>query len=614
VTAVVGVDEAGVSMVTAIARESARHGALVLLTAVPDGSVAQLCRAKGARVLQVDFDHPETMGAKRFWRKVHRLYLLSPDPSTNLRRLSTIGELLGDTAVGRRTPLSVRIDDPWLAIAWRAEQFGGSDTRWAGDAVGKYEVTARRLLDQITSVGTITQVLICGSSQLTLALCADMSRRRLERDYHPLEAESDLPKLVLVDEDAKRYLDDHEFHERARGFGTSAVAIDIVEDAASETVLRALVEGQEGRAAAIFVDSVTDPTTATRLAARFPALQVYAWDPQSTVAADSVPIAGKLRNYRLGIDLPDGQAHDNWERAAMLIHEKYVAATPEAKRNTPVTVPWANLSPFYRESNRRQVHNALRTVEQVGGHTWNTWGDAPDELTSEALDGLEPLDQLQRLGFAEDAIYAMAQAEFEDWSRDHRREGWTYGPERDYVGKHHEKLVDTWADTFRDEALRRAALRSLATTLIQLRELGYRSKPKWRPYRRVGEVNAHRRYRPWTWTTTSGDVMRASAGDWDVRDDADARWSVRNDVFRTSYRRMRGSRWAADGVVFARAAQPGETIETLEGPSTTVEGDWVVMGDKGEQWSTPDAKFTNRYIGPVSFQERFEHWKTRNER
>ena len=245
-TAVVGVDEAGVSMVTAIARESTRHGALVLLTSAPDGPVAQLCRSKGARVLQVDFDHPETMGSKRFWRKVQRLYLLSPDPSTNLRRLSTIGEVLGDTATGRRAPLIVRIDDPWLAIAWRAEQFGGSDTRWAGDAVGKYEVTARRLLDQITSVATITQVLICGSSQLTLALCADMSRRRLERDYHPLKAESELPKLVLVDDDAKRYLDDHEFHERARGFGTSKVAIDIVEDAASESVMRALVRRARG--------------------------------------------------------------------------------------------------------------------------------------------------------------------------------------------------------------------------------------------------------------------------------------------------------------------------------------------------------------------------------
>jgi hypothetical protein len=561
-------------------------------------------------VLQVDFDHPETMGSKRFWRKVQRLYLLSPDPSTNLRRLGTLGEVLGDGATSRRAPLIVRIDDPWLAIAWRAEQFGGSDTRWAGDAVGKYEVTARRLLDQITSVATITQVLICGSSQLTLALCADMSRRRLERDYHPLEAESELPKLVLVDDDAKRYLDDHEFHERARGFGTSKVAIDIVEGAVSESVLRALVHGREGCAAAIFVDSVTDPTTATRLAARFPGLQVYAWDPQSTVAADSVPIAGKLRNYRLGIDLPAGQAHDNWERAAMLIHEKYVATTPEVERNTPATVPWAKLAPFYRESNRRQVGNALRTVEQVGGHTWNTWGDAPDDLTPEALDGLAPLDQLQRLGFAEDAIYALAQAEFEDWRRYYRDAGWTRGPKRDDVNKRHEKLVDSWAETFGNEELLDAALRSLATTLTELRELGYRSKPKWRPYRRVGEVNARRRYRPWSWTTASGDVMRAKAGDWDLRDDADARWSVRNDVFRTSYRRVRGSRWAANGVVFARQAQPGETIETLEGPSTTVEGDWVVMGDTGEQWATPDAKFTQRYTGPVSFQERFEHWNT----
>ena len=162
VTAVVGVDEAGVSMVTAIARESTQHGAVVLLTTAPDGAVAQECRGKGARVVQVDFDHPETMGTKRFWRKVERLYLLSPDPSTNLGRLRVIGELLGGAAVGRRIPVIVRIDDPWLAIAWRAEQFGGSDTSWAGDAVGTYEVTARRLLDQITAVGTITQVIVCG--------------------------------------------------------------------------------------------------------------------------------------------------------------------------------------------------------------------------------------------------------------------------------------------------------------------------------------------------------------------------------------------------------------------------------------------------------------------
>ena len=131
---------------------------------------------------------------------------------------------------------------------------------------------------------------------------------------------------------------------------------------------------------------MTEPTTATRLAARFPGLQVYAWDPESTVAAESVPIAGKLRNYSLGIDLPDGQAHDNWERAAMLIHERYVAHGRGSKRNTPVTVPWAKLVALLPGVEPRQVRNALQTVEQVGGHTWNTWGDAPDDADTEALD------------------------------------------------------------------------------------------------------------------------------------------------------------------------------------------------------------------------------------
>jgi hypothetical protein len=37
------------------------------------------------------------------------------------------------------------------------EQFGGqTGTRWAADAVGMYEVTARRLFDQIVESKTVT--------------------------------------------------------------------------------------------------------------------------------------------------------------------------------------------------------------------------------------------------------------------------------------------------------------------------------------------------------------------------------------------------------------------------------------------------------------------------
>ena len=39
-----------------------------------------------------------------------------------------------------------------------------------------------------------------------------------------------------------------------------------------------------------------------------------------------------------------------------------------------------------------------------------------------------------------------------------------------------------------------------------------------------------------------------------------------------------------------------------------IEGDWIVMGDGGEQWPTSAERFGTRYEGPVSFTERFEHW------
>jgi hypothetical protein len=59
-------------------------------------------------------------------------------------------EIAAPVTAKLRIPLIVRIDDPWLAETWRAEQFGrhagGSDALFAADTVGKYEMTARRRL------------------------------------------------------------------------------------------------------------------------------------------------------------------------------------------------------------------------------------------------------------------------------------------------------------------------------------------------------------------------------------------------------------------------------------------------------------------------------------
>jgi len=110
-------------------------------------------------------------------------------------------------------------------------------------------------------------------------------------------------------------------------------------------------------------------TTGTRLAARFPATAVYAWDQNAHGAEDSSQILGMLQTYGLALETHEGQVQDAWERATRLIHGRYVATVdPEAPRS-PAAMPWAELNEFYRGSNRRQVRNALWMVEQIAGHT-----------------------------------------------------------------------------------------------------------------------------------------------------------------------------------------------------------------------------------------------------
>lgn len=76
-----------------------------------------------------------------------------------------------------------------------------------------------------------------------------------------------------------------------------------------------------------------------------------------------------------------------------------------------------------------------------------------------------------------------------------------------------DKLVD-WAAVESDPAMLASALNSLATSLTQLRQLGYRSRPLehsvggsvagsggWQQFRRTGTVVAEQRDAAWTWTT-----------------------------------------------------------------------------------------------------------------
>ncbi|MFN8070495.1 MAG: hypothetical protein U0R66_01585 [Mycobacterium sp.] len=603
VTAIVDADDDAESMVGAIA-DTIGGGTLALITSSPTGRSAEEARNRGGRVIQVDFGDPDTLTELPLWDKLDKLYLLGADPAANLARLQLITERMSQRGPKQRIPLIVRIDDPWQAAAWRAQQFGGSQTRWAADTVGKYEVTAERLLDWITAEGAVGRILVCGSSQLTLALCADMARRQLEQDYRGGPSPQTLPQLTLVSEDAQDAKRDHEFSRAQLGLPPDRPNIEAVAAKPTVALLMSLLSADPRGTSVIVVDSpaaAIDSTIGTRIAAHFPDTTIYAWDPGAELSDHRPSVVGRLRTYQLGMDVPEGQAHDSWERAARLIHDRYVA---ETDRHTPATRPWAELNEFYRGSNRREVVNALWMAEKIGGHTWNTFGAPPDPTPTSSLDGEEPLEQLRLMGFDRETALAMARAEHEDWCRYYREAGWRYGPVRDDDHKIHDKLMD-WARIESDPVLLDTALSSLATTLLRLRQLGYRSRPvdaqdSWESFRRTGTVVAERRSAPWTWRTRSGHTMTARAGDWAVRDpDGDQWWSVKDDIFTTRYQPVDGRLWRRHGTVRARPARPGETMHTLEGEVTAEAGDWVVQGEGGERWTVPADEFGSRYERPI---------------
>lgn len=140
--------------------------------------------------MTVDFARTESWASLPLYSKLDALYLLDSNATLNSPGSTSFSEV-GATRDRKRLPVVVRIDDPWQAAAWRAEQFDRARSeavpagdRWLRDTVGRYEVTARKTHRQIIAEG-VEKIVICGTSQLTLALCAEprrpTARRRLRR-------------------------------------------------------------------------------------------------------------------------------------------------------------------------------------------------------------------------------------------------------------------------------------------------------------------------------------------------------------------------------------------------------------------------------------------------
>ncbi len=116
-----------------------------------------------------------------------------------------------------------------------------------------------------------------------------------------------------------------------------------------------------------------------------------------------------------------------------------------------------------------------------------------------------------------------------------------------------------------------------------------------RRYRRAGTVTARRLTQAQTWTTDSGDVLQAQAGDWWVVGVDGRGRSVQPDAFEVTYQAVGGDTFRRVGTVRARRVERREVVQTVEGPATAEPGMWVVTDDAGRSWPVPDAEFRRGY-------------------
>jgi RyR domain len=481
-TVVVAADDNTIGMVRAIVSTIGSGETLVALADNAASGAGRKVRDLGAKVRFVDLTDAESVARLPLWNRIQRLYLLSEDPLQNLKIFMAIDAKIAD---GRneqiRLPLIVRIDDPWQAEVWRRSFLADAGRRWVPDSIGQFEITAAKLVRHITARRTDEAALVppktvvlCGMHPLTYAIACEFAQ--LERDQELYQKPNVVrpDNVVIFALGADSFVRDHQTRQNRMAPDGEPMPLTVHDAEPTVDTVTEYLHGADPASHAVVLGKPSMSVLATRLAARFPDLRVYLATTATTSLID-FSIVGRLYNFPVSLQLDTEAPQDVWERAAELIHELYCA---ETDRTLPARRPWPELSDFYKQSNRRQVHNALWMVEAIAEHTWNSLESDPTGSLPTSFVGLEPLVQLSILGFAEQTVEQMIRAEHEDWRKYYKKHGWKYSKIRDDLRRRHDRLLP-WEELVdqRPES-RLDAYRSLASTLRNLRALGYRSVPK----------------------------------------------------------------------------------------------------------------------------------------
>ena len=529
------------------------------------------------------------------WRGcvLNHLYAMRGEVADNDAMLKVASEILRryPPAPGHLPHLVARIDDPRHANSWRGSR-GGISVTGLEDALSPAETTAYALVDAMLQ-GPVRQLILCGDSNLTIAVLAELDRRGWEarelakaaaagRQVMQAAAASAGPppplgirRVVLIDPksgDTRREYQAGASQEAVGAFPALAIREGRWQDELLPA-LDAMSPTTARETAVVIVEGFSEAAmhAAGRVARLHPGTQIYM--QASSGDGISGPVFDQLRLFRLGLLVEGHVPEDTWTRIARHWHEyhRLESPVPPGHPKAPSRAPWADLDEFVRQDNILQVRSIMSAVAALG----RQW---------------VPVRMLRPGSFIEltdRELELVAKAEHTRWYR------------RQVAFGMSNELAVPWPDL---SAGRQAAAREeVRTQIAQLKDVGFApivpvgGPADARSFERVGMVEAKRLSAPLRWAIRSGEQMRGDVGDWRVIDDLGEVRTVTDPEFQASHEPADDGQWRRVGTFRAWRASEPLVVRTKEGISTADRGDWVVEGQSGERWPVKEGQFQRTY-------------------